>query len=228
MDETIIWNIIDKYFKNNTNVLVEHHLESYNDFFKTDIFRIFREKNPVRLVSNYDESIDDYRNQCLMYFGGKNADKIYFGKPVIYDDNDNVHYMFPNEARLRNMTYGITIHYDIEVEFIDILKPGEEPTSLLETQPVELHNEGENDYVIDKPFENVKHATGKEDENNDETAAVHGGARPSRRDRTRRNKKPYALTTSMTADLRRAPTACSSCTATSRRRTASTSPLARS
>jgi DNA-directed RNA polymerase II subunit RPB2 len=26
--------------------------------------------------------------------------------------------MFPNDARLRNMTYGVTIHYDVEVDFI--------------------------------------------------------------------------------------------------------------
>ena len=26
--------------------------------------------------------------------------------------------MYPNEARLRNMTYGMTIHYDVEVEFL--------------------------------------------------------------------------------------------------------------
>ena len=52
-----------------------------------------------------------------MYLGGKQGDKIYYGKPVIYDDN-NAHYMFPNDARLRNMTYGITIHYDVEVDFI--------------------------------------------------------------------------------------------------------------
>ena len=62
-----------------------------------------------------------------MYFGGKNGDKIYFGKPVIYDDNDS-HFMFPNEARLRNMTYGMTIHYDIDIEFIDILEEGENPS----------------------------------------------------------------------------------------------------
>jgi hypothetical protein len=30
--------------------------------------------------------------------------------------------MYPNEARLRNMTYGITIHYDVEIEFIKLLE----------------------------------------------------------------------------------------------------------
>jgi DNA-directed RNA polymerase beta subunit len=51
-----------------------------------------------------------------LYLGGKNGDKVYFGKPVIYDD-DREHYMFPNEARLRNMSYGTTIHYDVDVVF---------------------------------------------------------------------------------------------------------------
>ena len=42
---------------------------------------------------------------------------------LIYDDENNglikrSHFMYPNEARLRNMTYGTTIHYDIEVDFI--------------------------------------------------------------------------------------------------------------
>jgi DNA-directed RNA polymerase II subunit RPB2 len=46
-----------------------------------------------------------------------------FGIPVIYDEKHS-HYMFPNEARLRNMTYGMTVHYDIEIEFIDLLEPG--------------------------------------------------------------------------------------------------------
>ncbi|MFY7728670.1 MAG: hypothetical protein ACOVRN_04045, partial [Flavobacterium sp.] len=119
-----IWELIDKLFKENPEGLVAHHLESYNDFFKNGIFRIFKEKNPVRINSNYDPEIDDYRDQCIMYFGGKNGDRLYFGKPIVYDDKDNTHYMFPNEARLRNMTYGMTIHYDIEIEYINILKPG--------------------------------------------------------------------------------------------------------
>jgi len=124
---TVTWNIINKYFEDNPQCLVAHHLESYDDFFKNGIYKIFQEKNPVKLFSGYDETIQDYRHQCELFFGGKNGDKIYFGKPNIYDKN-NEHYMFPNEARLRNMDYSMTIHYDVDVEFINILKEGEIPT----------------------------------------------------------------------------------------------------
>lgn len=115
--DSISWKLIDKYFKDNPNCLVSHHLESFNHFFKHGINRIFHENNPIRFIEREDESINDKRNECLLYLGGKQGDKIYYGKPVIYDDN-NGHYMFPNDARLRNMTYGITIHYDVEVDFI--------------------------------------------------------------------------------------------------------------
>ena len=116
--ESISWKLIDKYFKDNPNCLVSHHLESFNDFFKNGIKRIFHENNPIRFIQREEDGIEpDKRNECLLYLGGKDGKKIYYGKPVIYDDN-NAHYMFPNDARLRNMTYGITIHYDVDVEFI--------------------------------------------------------------------------------------------------------------
>ena len=83
-------------------------------------------KNPITLISNYDNDIDEYRNKCEMYIGGKNGDKIYFGKPVIHND-DNSKYMYPNDARLRDMSYSMTIHYDVEVVFTKILKENEQP-----------------------------------------------------------------------------------------------------
>jgi len=114
----ISWKLIDIYFKDNPNNLVAHHLDSYNDFFNSGINRIFRENNPIRFIEREQEGeSSDKRNECLLYLGGKDGTNIYFGKPVIYDDN-NAHYMFPNDARLRNMTYGITIHYDVDVDFI--------------------------------------------------------------------------------------------------------------
>jgi hypothetical protein len=175
MDESIIWNLIDKYFKENPNCLVEHHLESFNDFYKNQIFKIFKETNPLRINSNYDPEIDDYRNQSLMYFGGKDGDKLYFGKPIIYDDNNNVHYMYPNEARLRNMTYGMTIHYDIDVEYIDILRPGEAPTVIGGGNDLlELHEETVHDYPSEPKFSNFK--TGGYSEENENLGQTTGGA----------------------------------------------------
>jgi len=115
--ENISWKLIDKYFKDNPNCLVSHHLESFNDFFKTGIKRIFHENNPIRFIEREEQSESGKRNECLLYLGGKEGNRIYYGKPVIYDDN-NAHFMFPNDARLRNMTYGITIHYDVDVDFI--------------------------------------------------------------------------------------------------------------
>ena len=114
--ESISWKLIDKYFADNPYNLVAHHLESYNDFFDNGINRIFRENNPIRFIEREEEGQPN-QNQALLYLGGKEGKKIYFGKPIIYDDNHS-HFMYPNDARLRNMTYGITIHYDVEVEYI--------------------------------------------------------------------------------------------------------------
>ena len=117
----ISWKLIDKYFKDNPQNLVAHHLDSYNDFFASGINSIFKENNPIRFIEREDKEKknSDSRNECSLYLGGKNGNKIYFGKPIIYDDTEKgAHYMYPNDARLRNMTYGITIHYDVDVEYI--------------------------------------------------------------------------------------------------------------
>jgi len=140
--DTIAWNLIDTYFKDNPYNLVAHHLDSYNDFFSKGIFQIFRENNPIRFIERETETartgeeetgpkktkaksvkIGDKENpnECLIYLGGKDGSKLYFGKPIIYDEETGKpypHYMYPNDARLRNMTYGVTIHYDIDVDFV--------------------------------------------------------------------------------------------------------------
>jgi DNA-directed RNA polymerase II subunit RPB2 len=116
--DNISWNLIDKYFSDNPNNLVAHHLESYNIFINSGINKIFNENNPIRFIETESEEVSsEKRNECLLYLGGKDGSRIYFGKPVIYDDN-NTHYMYPNDARLRNMTYGTSIHYDVDIEFI--------------------------------------------------------------------------------------------------------------
>jgi len=156
--DQLLWNIIRAYTRDTPNYLVNHHIESYNDFFRNGIFQIFRDKNTLEWKSVYDKTLDIYRHQCIFYFGGKGnenetlpehphiaqtkktykrGEKLYFGKPMIRD-NDRSHYMYPNEARLRDMTYAMTIHYDIDVEFIDYLEENEPLKPLLEENWIEI------------------------------------------------------------------------------------------
>ena len=145
MEDDLNWKIIDSFFKGDSQRLVRHHIESYNDFYSTGIFQTFRDKNPIRIQSRYDPNLarydpetkktnpelgfGEYRSQALIYMGGKDGSRLYFGKPIISDDGRS-HFMYPNEARLRNMTYSMTIHYDVEIEFIDILEEGEFPKAV--------------------------------------------------------------------------------------------------
>jgi DNA-directed RNA polymerase II subunit RPB2 len=134
MKEDFHFSFIEKYFKENS--LVDHHILSANDFYDVSIPKIFMEKNPMRYYAGLNESTNQYKYSAKIYIGGKNADKIYYGKPVIYD-NKNVHYMFPNEARLRNMTYGISIHYDVEIELTILDESG--PITIEKKLPLQDH-----------------------------------------------------------------------------------------
>lgn len=136
MDEEITWKIINEYFNSNPNALISHHLDSYNDFFNNGLKSIFREKNPIKIIKNQDPVTKEFDLRCNLYLGGKGGDKIYYGKPIIFDETRE-HYMFPNEARLRNMTYGTTIHYEVDVEFF--IKDGTEIIKTEMTLPEKIY-----------------------------------------------------------------------------------------
>jgi hypothetical protein len=99
--EDISWKLIDKYFKDNPNNLVSHHLESYNSFINKGVGQIFRENNPIRFIEREDESTaSNKRNECLLYLGGKEGTKIYFriGQLISrYNLSDPVDYFPPAE-----------------------------------------------------------------------------------------------------------------------------------
>jgi DNA-directed RNA polymerase II subunit RPB2 len=137
-EETLSWSIIDRYFKDNPNVLVRHHLESYNDFLSNGIARIVKDRNPIILEKDENRETGKYNSVIEIYLGGVQGDRISFSKPIIYDDvatepssepssegaakekekeKPSAHFMYPNEARLRNMTYGMTIHCDVDVVY---------------------------------------------------------------------------------------------------------------
>ena len=202
MDNATIWNIIDKYFQDNPQALVRHHIDSFNDFYKNGIYQIFREKNPIVLYSKLDPNTNEYMSQCKMYMGGKDGSKIYFGKPVIFD-NEKPHYMYPNEARLRDMNYSMTIHYDVDVEFIDQLLPGEVPTIIGGTHNEEEEEE-EDKLTLREIIENDEFKK-EEEEKQGEEVKTEGGATPKTTKRKKKKEKDeirLQITTKQAGKLR--------------------------
>ena len=190
----VSWKLLNLYFKDNPSFLINHHLESYNDFFKNGLPQLLKEKNPIHLFKNqeritidketkhvgyslpngrslpitFDEmkeffsdendeqldkrwknaegngptktlNIEEYKYNAKLYIGGRDGTRIYYGKPVIYDENGENKLMYPNEARLRNFNYSFTIHYDVEIEFtLYIPKNDGSNKHVIETQSVTL------------------------------------------------------------------------------------------
>ena len=122
MEQELMWKLIDTYFTNDPYTLIKHQQDSYNLFFEKDIYKIFNENNPIKFLKHTYREIQGGKQEIngeyemKIYFGGKDGNKLYFGKPVIYDNEEDGRYMYPNEARLRNMTYGMSIHFDVEVD----------------------------------------------------------------------------------------------------------------
>jgi DNA-directed RNA polymerase II subunit RPB2 len=138
LKEENIWKCINSYFEDNPYCLIQHHIDSYNDFYENQIFKIFRENNKIELrIQKSSDNEDEFSFKCIFYFGGKlnnsmedeldNKKKdeilprIYFGKPILYDKS-NTHLLYPNEARIRNMNYSMSIHYDLDIEYLEYNK----------------------------------------------------------------------------------------------------------
>ena len=127
-----VWNVIDSYFKNTPNYLSKHQIDSYNTFLKDNIPKTIRQFNPIELpYEQLDE--DSYKFDIKITLGGElldgeviNSGKgIYIGKPVIQELETDAESgesfikqkaLFPNEARLKNLTYKTEIKMDIIVE----------------------------------------------------------------------------------------------------------------
>ena len=67
MNETTIWNVINKYFEDDPKCLVKHQIDSFNDFFNYNIKQIIKEKNPIKILKQQDEKTKIYKKQAYLY-----------------------------------------------------------------------------------------------------------------------------------------------------------------
>ena len=123
------WSVLDSYFADPKR-LVQHHIQSFDSFIEEGISRVFKDFNPIVCNDNFSKEHDKFMTEYHINFGGQNGDKIYIGKPVIQEMDSRKRPMYPNEARLRNLTYAATLYCDIEQKIVTYnpSNPDAEPT----------------------------------------------------------------------------------------------------
>jgi len=105
------WDIINSYYRDTPDYLVKHHLDSYNDFIINKIPNIFK---AAREKICFRTDITD----TFIYETKITISNFYISKPVIYDHlTAKMKQLYPNEARLKNLTYGADVFYDIDISF---------------------------------------------------------------------------------------------------------------
>ena len=108
--------MLKTYFTTFDYPFTHHQLNSYDQFIANDIPAIIKYSNPILLLQEKLGNTDEYKYRVEIFIGGLNGDQFYIGTPTISLKNDNeVRVLYPNEARLRNLTYATNIEADIVI-----------------------------------------------------------------------------------------------------------------
>jgi DNA-directed RNA polymerase beta subunit/intein/homing endonuclease len=106
-------NVIDQFFQSNDAILVQHQLDSFNNFIEQLIPKILHQYNPIIVYGNYNEEIGKHEQEIRINFG-----EISMHPPMLHENNGLVTPMTPDIARLRNLTYSSNLHVNINIETV--------------------------------------------------------------------------------------------------------------
>ena len=126
------FRILNAYYEQTPLFLTRHHIDSYEHFVFNEMPRLIHGMNPITILKDPlapERGIYTYKVEIFM--GGK-VDKpedlkLEIGPPIItLDGGKTVRRMFPNEARLRDLTYSAQIRMNVDIFITRSVKVGEE------------------------------------------------------------------------------------------------------
>jgi len=116
-------HILRTYFRTQAYPYTRHHIESYDQFLSQDLPAIVAARNPIQLLQSQIGSTGIYAYRAEIFIGGMNGQQLYIGTPsVSLKDSEEIRLLYPNEARLRNLTYSATVEANIVIR-ITYAKP---------------------------------------------------------------------------------------------------------
>ena len=125
-----VWDIIDTYFRDTPYYKSQHQIDSFNEFIFSEengIRNIIKRENPFILFKGETSDKNKFLYEIKIYFGEtldssgnpkSDIENIFISAPTIHKETDNTTYMYPNEARLKNLTYQSNILCNIGCHFI--------------------------------------------------------------------------------------------------------------
>ena len=112
--------VLQKYFNNFPNTfLTQHHVESYEAFVIRELPEIIISENPITVlkeVLDRDQGIYKYKTEIFIGGDTRKPEELAIdvGAPILtLDGGKTVRRMFPNEARIRDLTYAATFQADV-------------------------------------------------------------------------------------------------------------------
>ena len=140
------WKLIEYYIKSNKNFLTLHQIDSFNTFIDQQLPKTLRQFSPISLdyqdlnITKLSDDVNIKYNQKLnIYLGAdlklidhkhvviNDGSKFFISKPVIEEGvGEGVRFkpVYPNECRLKNLTYSAMFYIDIIFEYYKIDKDG--------------------------------------------------------------------------------------------------------
>ena len=131
------WDAIRSYFDDaHLERLVQHQVESYNEFVTQQIQQTIEQFNPVVVHSDqyFDPKSKKYKLEVWIRFTN-----FQMNLPQINENNGSTKVMFPQEARLRNFTYASTTTIDLNIQYFVRNGPNLEETQCFNHVIKQIH-----------------------------------------------------------------------------------------
>jgi len=102
------WDAVRAYFANGVRRMVDHQIESYDDFVRNKLPLIVQSTPPITVWHEQDPVLKKYKYEFKLSF-----ENVTYMKPKIQEATGRIKPMLPMEARVRNFTYAAQMYADV-------------------------------------------------------------------------------------------------------------------
>ena len=133
--------ILNTYFQTYPYPFTSHHINSYDQFLSDALPSIIKARNPILILKDLitDKPKPVYKYKVEIYVGGVDGTGFSIGTPTVaLQDSEEVRVLFPNEARLRNLTYSSVVLVDVTIKITVMMRNKEGVMEAVALEPIEL------------------------------------------------------------------------------------------